>query len=318
MSASLDIAVVGAGAAGLTAARLLSTDHRVVLYEKETDFGGHIHTVTLTSGPDAGTCVDTGFIVMNKGTYPLLTRMLDKLEVERIPGDMSFGFLDKQTGLSYSGNGLRGLFAQPANALRPSYWHMLRGIGRFFQRGRAALDDPSVDSLTLDQWLARERFPQSTVEQYVLPMGGAIWSTPGMRFGAFPAKTFLRFFANHGLLQATDQPRWQTIRGGSYTYVRKLLQTFPGKALAATPVRAIRRTADGVLVTVEGAEPRRFDHVVLAAHANESLAMLEDPSDDECRLLGAWSYNDNQTVLHSDASVMPPNRRAWASWNSNL
>lgn len=311
----LDIAVVGAGVAGVVSAHVLSRKHRVTLFEKGEEIGGHTHTVVIPSGPDAGTPVDTGFIVHNDRTYPLFRRFLGQLGVGIQESDMSFSYHDESAGFFYSGPGPGAVFAQRRNLLSPPFLRMLVDIWRFGRDAQRELDRASIPAVTLDEWLEKGGYSRWTVDRYVTPMAAAIWSTRPSEVGAYPAESFLRFFGNHGLLSLRDVPRWATVAGGSASYLRAFLRAFPGRVRTAEPVASIRRDERGVEVrTSQGSE--RFDAVVVAAHADEALSLLGDPSDDERRLLGAWRYQANRTVLHRDPSVLPPSRRAWASWNS--
>ncbi len=310
-----NIAVIGAGVAGLTAVFVLQRRHRITLYEKNNYAGGHTHTIELPDGPDRGTPVDTGFIVMNHRNYPLLTRLFQKLSVALQDSDMSFSYYDPTTGLEYSGSGLNGLFAQRRNLLRPSYYRFIREILRFFREAEADLGSGGLSGLTLGQYLEKRRYSSQLIAHHVIPMGAAIWSTPGNRMLEFPAENFVRFFHNHGLLGLRDRPQWKTVVGGSQVYVRKILSDFRGEVFLGRAVRTVTRQDDFVEVCTCDGAPRRFDAVILATHADQALALLSDPSAQEKDLLGAWSYSENPTVLHTDCSVMPPLRRAWASWN---
>jgi len=311
----LRIAVVGTGAAGLTAAWLLARRHEVTVFEKNDYAGGHVHTVVLDSGPDAGTPVDTGFIVMNHRTYPVLTRLLAVLGVSLRDSDMSFGYHDELTGLQYCGSGLNTLFAQRRNLFRPSFHGMIRDILRFNREAPQDLAAGKLAGLSLGEYLDRGGYGRAFVDDYILPMGAAIWSPPRQKMLAFPADNFIGFFANHGLLSVSDRPQWRTVAGGSHTYVRRILAALPRPVRLGTPVTGIRRDGPQVLVR-HGEEQEPFDRVVVAAHADEALRLLEDPTGDEQRWLGPWQYEPNRTVLHTDASVLPPLRRARASWNS--
>ncbi|HNR37626.1 MAG TPA: FAD-dependent oxidoreductase [Acidobacteriota bacterium] len=311
----LDIAVVGCGVAGLAAAHVLQRRHRVTVFEKNDHLGGHTHTVVIPDGPDAGTPVDTGFIVFNTRTYPNFIRLLDDLGVAARASEMSFSFTCRATGLVYAGTDLNGLFAQRRNLLRPAFLGMLRDIGRF---GRRAGDDLAAGRLagrTLGDYLADLGLGRAFRDDYLLPMGAAIWSTPTRDMLAFPAESFIRFFGNHGLLTLRDRPQWQTVAGGSHSYVKAFAAAFRGELRPGTAVAGVRRDADGVTVHLADGASRRFHHAVIATHADEALALLEDPTPDETRLLGAWRYNRNHTVLHTDAAALPPLRRAWAAWN---
>lgn len=312
---ALDIAVIGAGAAGLTAAHVLQRRHRVTLFERDTRPGGHVKTVTVPDGPDAGTPVDTGFIVFNNDNYPLFNRLLDQLEVRSSYSDMSFSYHSEESGLQYAGTGLDGLFAQRRNLLRPAYWNLVRGILRFCSVAQQQLAAGALDGQTLDQFLRSSGFDGAVADEYVLPLAAAIWSASRDDIRQFPAESLLRFFDNHGLLRVRQRPRWKTIIGGSKTYVRKLLDGFNGEVETAHHVRGVRRTDDGVQVRQADGTLRRMDRVVMAVHADEALALLEDPGAEESELLGAWRYNASTACLHTDATLMPPNRRAWASWN---
>jgi predicted NAD/FAD-binding protein len=309
------VCVVGAGVAGLTASYLLQQRHSVTLLERNLYFGGHTHTVVLPDGPDAGTPVDTGFIVMNHRNYPLLTRLFERLGVALRDSEMSFGYHDERSGLQYSGGGLNGLFAQRRNLVRPAFLRLVAEIMRFFRSAPAALDAGRLSGLTLGDYLRREGFSDSFVRHHLIPMGAAIWSTPCDRMLEFPAENFVRFFRNHGLLGVSGRPQWKTVAGGSHTYVRRLLEEFRGETRAEARVRRIRRLAHEVLVTTAGGETLACDHVVLAVHADEALALLADPTPEEQRLLGCWRYERNRVALHCDPALMPPLRRVWSSWN---
>ncbi len=312
-SAQGTIAVIGGGVAGLSAAFLLQEKFKVTLFEKNDYVGGHTNTIVIPSGPDAGTPVDTGFIVLNDRTYPTFHRFLQRLGVSARASDMSFGFYDEGTGLQYAGSDLNGLFAQRRNLFRPDFHRMLWDIRRF---GKEGLEDlkRGATAPTLGKYLESKRFSKEMIDRYLLPMGSAIWSTPPGEIWEFPTETFLNFFKNHGLLDLSDRPQWQTVVGGSQSYVRAFLKAFRGEVRKGSGVSSLRREGEGVVLR-QGNREERFDKAVVAAHADEALMLLEDPSDEERRLLGAWRYQDNHTVLHSDVTVLPPNRRAWASWN---
>ncbi|UCG39781.1 MAG: FAD-dependent oxidoreductase [bacterium] len=307
-------AVVGGGVAGIVAAHLLQRVHQVTLFEANDYLGGHTHTVIVPDGPDAGTPVDTGFIVHNDRTYPLLRKFLSQLNVSVRDTGMSFSFHDRVSGLAYSSRGLRGLFAQPANLLRPGFWRMLEGIARFCRDGTRLVEEDRVPDVSLGRYL-EGRYPGETVHNFILPMASAIWSASMEDMEQFPAASFLRFYHNHGLLTLTRQPRWMTIVGGSRRYVEAFEGSFTGSVHLGTPVVALRRENGRVRVRTAAGQSHTFDRVVVAAHADDALKMLEDPSDEERRLLGSWRYRANRTVLHTDTSVLPPVKGAWAAWN---
>ena len=307
-------AVIGGGVAGIVAAHRLQDIRRVTVFEAADYLGGHTHTVSVPDGPEGGTPVDTGFIVFNEATYPLFIAFLEDLGVPSRETEMSFGFHCERTGLTYAGTDMNGLFAQRRNILSPGYWRFLFEIARFCRQ--AAADLEAGDDLgTLDEYIGRRGYRPFMVENYLLPMAAAIWSTPAGRVGRFPALSFLRFFRNHGLLSLVNRPRWRTVQGGSCSYVRAFARRFGGDILLNSPVARVLRTPEGVRVEVEGREPRVFDEVVIAAHADQALRLLGDPSPEEERLLGAWTYEENRTVLHTDVSVLPDERSAWACWN---
>lgn len=309
------IAVVGGGVAGLVSAWLLSRKHTVTLFEKNAYVGGHTNTLTVGDGPDAGLAVDTGFIVCNDRTYPNFHRFLKELGVGVRAADMSFGFHDEASGLQYAGTDFNGLFAQRRNLLDPRYWRMLKELLRFNRIGARSLQDGSAEGLTLGAWLSKNGFQGWVLDHYIIPMGAAIWSAPFEQMLSFPAHTYLRFFSNHGLLTVTDMPQWQTVVGGSSSYVKAFLERFQGTVHQGRPVAWVSRSLEGVTLGFDGGAEESFDTVVLAGHADESLKLLRDPSSDEKRLLGPWRYQANSTVLHWDTRLLPPNRRAWASWN---
>ncbi|MDF1554728.1 MAG: FAD-dependent oxidoreductase [Deferrisomatales bacterium] len=312
---NLRVAVVGAGVAGVTAAHLLQRRHQMTLYEKNDYVGGHTHTIEVPDGPDRGLPVDTGFIVLNDRTYPLLHRLLAQLGVDVRDTEMSFSFQSGATGLEYACTGLNQLFAQRRNLVRPAHWRLLFEVARFCRTARADLAENRLGRATLHEYLARGRYHRDMVDHYLVPMASAIWSTPPGQVTSFPAEPFLRFFDNHGLLSPFHRPRWQTVVGGSHAYVKAFLAGFGGEVHTRAAVTGIRRGDNGVTVSAEGGEPESYDRAVVAAHADEELRLLDDPCDLERDLLGTWRYQRNRVVLHTDASFLPRSRRAWGCWN---
>lgn len=311
----LNIAVIGGGISGITTAYLLQRKHHVTLFEKNDYVGGHTNTITIGQGADAGTPVDTGFIVLNKKTYPNFLRFLDQLDVSISPTDMSFGYHCRETGLSYASSDLNTLFAQRKNILSPSYWRFMVGMMRFIRSARSDYHAGRLENITLGDYLQRNGYGKDVIRRFVIPMAAAIWSASDIDMMAFPMRSFAQFYNNHGLLAVSGHPPWFTVSGGSCTYVKKFLEQFSGTVLPNCPVHSVRSDHEKAVVRTAGGDDQIFDRVVIAAHADEALAMLADPTTDEKRLLSPWRYSRNRTVLHTDESLMPPVKRAWASWN---
>jgi predicted NAD/FAD-binding protein len=311
------VAVVGAGIAGLAATYLLSRAHDVTLFEAEGRLGGHAHTHVVTGG-DGTWPIDTGFMVFNERTYPNFVRLLRQLGVESRPSDMSFGLRCRRCAVAFSSRGLRGLLAQPWRAADPRHLAMVRDMFRFFREGKRLLDQSSVASdPSLGEFLARGRYGRWFQRHFLLPMAGAIWSAPGRDIRAFPARSFLRFYENHGLLGVDDAPVWQTVAGGSRTYVEAIRARSRATFHTGVPVTAIRR-CPGTAMLQTAAGTQTFDCVVIATHADQALALLHDPSDAERDALGRFRYSMNRAVLHSDESALPVRSAARASWNSEV
>ncbi|MGC9323680.1 MAG: NAD(P)/FAD-dependent oxidoreductase [Desulfomonilia bacterium] len=311
----LRIAVVGAGVAGIVAAHVLQRSHDVTLYEKNDYIGGHTHTIVVDSGEDAGTPVDTGFIVCNDKTYPNFLLFLQQLGVEKRKSSMSFSYYDPVKRLQYGSSGADTLFAQRRNVLRPSFWRMFLGILVFNRITPALLHQGKLRGFTMGEYLMAHRFNRFFIEDYLIPITAAVWSAPDVRMFDFPMETFARFFENHGLFSITRHPQWFTISGGSHTYVKAFLKGFTGKVLRNFAVQSIRRADGAVFIKAHDAEEERYDAVVIACHADEAFEMLSDPSSEERALLGVWTYSRNRTVLHTDTSFLPPERKVWSSWN---
>lgn len=308
------IGVVGGGVAGIVASYLLQDDADVTLFEKNDYFGGHTNTIVIQDGRDEGLAVDTGFIVLNDRTYPLLHSLFRRLNVSVRYSDMSFGYYCERSGLQYAGTGLNGLFADRFRALNPGYLKFLMEISTFGKRGIS--DITRLDSsVTLGAYLKECGYGQMTIEQYILPMGAAIWSTPADGMLEFPALTFLEFFKNHGLLNLRDRPQWQTVSGGSFQYVRRFIESFKGTLFSKSAISRVARTASGVDIETEDGERHNFDSVVMAVHADQVLSLLKDPSEEEQNLFSVWSYQLNRAILHTDVRVLPPKKAARASWN---
>jgi predicted NAD/FAD-binding protein len=310
------VAIVGAGVSGLVAAHLLHREHDVHVLEAGAHAGGHTNTVRVDA-PDGPHFVDTGFIVFNDRNYPRFEALLRELGVASQPSDMGFGVSDGHGGFEYTGTSLNGLYARRAHLVSARFQRMVGEYVRFNREARALLageDDPSLAA-----WLQDRRFSEDFVQRLIVPQAAAVWSADPAQMWTFPARFLVEFFANHGMLGLRGRPQWRTVTGGSHGYVHALTAPFRDRIRLDTPVTSVRRDGDGVLVTTRGGGgPERFDEVVLACHADQALALLTDPSDREHELLGAFPYQPNEAVLHTDTSLMPRRRRAWASWNYHL
>ena len=313
------VAVIGSGISGLSAAHALAGVAHVTLFEAGSHFGGHTHTVDVTlDGITHG--VDTGFLVFNERTYPGLIRLLAELQVETTASEMSFSVQVPDLGLEWSGCNLNSVFAQRANLARPGFWRMLKDMLRFNKICTAIAVSGNEEKLqqAIADFLAEHRFSAEFRDWYFLPMIGCIWSCPTDQMLRFPIATMIRFCHNHGLLQAAHRPRWFSVAGGARNYVEKMLKHIPDARLDS-PVRSVRRMppgvgSAGVLVGTDlGGE--RFDEVVMACHSDQSLALLADATPAERALLSAIRYHPNRAVLHTDSSVLPRRKLAWAAWN---
>ena len=305
------IAIIGTGISGMGAASILHPYHDITVYEKNARIGGHSRTVDVLT-PDGIIPVDTGFIVFNKQNYPLLTKLFAHYNVPVCKSDMSFGASIHNGWLEYGTQNLCNVFAQKRNILNPEFWGMIMDVLRFNKQAKAYLEkDPSVtlgdclDALKMGDWYR---------QYFLLPMGACIWSTPLAQMLDFPASSFLRFFENHGLLSLTNQPQWYTVAGGSKEYVSRLTKPFEGTIQLNCGIRRVERVTGGVMIHDTQGGSSVFDQVVFACHADQVLACLQNPSDDEKSILGQFRYQPNRMILHSDTSFMPKNRQAWASW----
>lgn len=308
----MKIAVVGGGISGLGAAWILSRRHEVHLFEAAPRLGGHAHTVTVHE-ENRAVPMDTGFLVYNELTYPNLIRFFEHLGVETVASDMSLSIQSGDGELEWSGTNLNSIFGQRMNLLRPRFHRMLLDILRFARQADELLLQARRHAWTLGEVLAAGRFSREFSADYLLPIGGAIWSTSPRRMLEFPAETFLTFFMNHKLLQVNNRPVWRTVKNGSINYVQRAARGI-GKIHLASPVREVERLEDGVRVRTARDEGI-FDRVVLAAHAPQILQMLARPTASERRVLGAIAYQPNLALLHRDRAVMPRSRRCWSSWN---
>jgi predicted NAD/FAD-binding protein len=309
----MKIAVIGTGIAGNVAARELCREHEITVFEAGDHVGGHTHTHSIDDN-GRPLAIDTGFIVFNDWTYPNFIALLDELGVSSQPSEMSFGVRCERTGLEYKGHTLNTLFAQRRNLLRPSFHRMLRDIVRFNREARGLLETGD-DSLTLGDYLHDNHYSIAFIDYYIIPMGAAIWSAEPRHMLSFPATCFARFFANHGLLNIRNRPQWRAIRGGSRNYVEKLTAPFRQQIRLNSPVTGITRRATHIEISSARYGMERFDHVFIACHSDQALAMLRDASPLEREVLGAIPYQHNDVVLHTDTSLLPRRRLAWSAWN---
>ncbi|MGB0257178.1 MAG: NAD(P)/FAD-dependent oxidoreductase [Coraliomargarita sp.] len=311
----MKIAVVGCGVAGLTAAWLLSRKHEVHLFEKNNYPGGHTRTLDITDGPDAGTPVDTGFIVMNHRNYPHFTEVLRQLKVELADSSMTFSFNDTVSGYAYSGNSIGSLFPSLGYYFKPAHLAFVRDLWRFAKVGYRDLQSGYLAGRTLGEYCDERKFGNAFLHHYLYPMGAAIWSSPIQELREFPAQPYLHFLENHGLLRLTNRPQWKYVKGGSRTYVRAMLKTFKHQPQLNAAPQTIQRHEHGVSLLMQDGEALEFDHVVIGAHADEALKLLLDPSDAEQQNLGPWRYQPNTVTLHTDTTHLPNSSKLWSSWN---
>lgn len=308
----LNIAVIGSGIAGMSAAWLLNQRHNITMFEKNGRLGGHSNTVFVDTdlGP---TPVDTGFIVFNDVTYPNLTALFEHLDVETKPSDMSFGV--SLQGLDYSSVGAAAFLCGGRNLLNPRFWTMTLDLLRFYKNAPSELVDARDTMVSLGDYLEQRGYSQTFQRDHILPQAAAIWSASLADIHHYPACAFIRFFENHGLLKLKGRPIWKTVTGGSRAYVHKLTASYIERVRLNVGAIRVRREAGGVWVRDANGHAERFDHVVIATHGDEALAMLDDPSAEERRLLGSFRYTKNRAVLHTDAGLMPRREALWASWN---
>ena len=307
------IAVIGAGISGLGSAYLLSKKHHVDLYEKESRLGGHART-TMVEEDGKAFGVDTGFLVFNYQTYPLLTGLFKELDVAIEHSDMSFGFWDKTTNIAYNAQTLGGLFFQKKNLFSLSHYKMIFDIIAFNKKANRDVDNNTKDlDKSLGEYL--EDFGVAFKERYILPMGAAIWSTPSDEMNEFPARTFLQFFKNHGLLGVTTQHQWLTVSGGSKNYVEKIQKHISGEIILGAEIERVTRDSEGAELHFASGQSKCYDKVIFATHAPDTLSMLGDASEHEQEILGAFGYKQNDALLHNDAKALYPDKKIYAAWN---
>jgi predicted NAD/FAD-binding protein len=311
----MKIAIIGTGIAGNVAGYHLQRAHDISVFEAGGHVGGHTHTHSVTAGGETH-AVDTGFIVFNDWTYPNFIELLTELGVESQPSDMSFSVRVEKSGLEYNGTSLNSLFAQRRNLFRLSFHRMIRDILRFNRESLKLLGGST--EVALGEYLETQGYSREFIDHYLIPMGAAIWSTDPTRMLGFPARYFVRFLHNHGMLSVDERPQWRVIRGGSARYVEKLTAPFADRIRLNTPVEYVRRLPDRVLVKARGQEAERFDHVFFACHSDQALALLADANTLEREVLGAIPYQENEVVLHTDSSLLPRRRLAWAAWNYHV
>jgi uncharacterized protein len=309
----MKIAVLGAGISGLGSAYILSSKYQVDLYEKDSRLGGHART-TMINDENKTFGVDTGFLVFNEPTYPLLTKLFKQLNVEIEKSDMSFAFWNKDKNIAYNGSSVKGMFAQKRNLFSPTHYKMIKDILTF---NETATNDLKNNSNNLDKTLGEyiSKYSDAFKQRYILPMGAAIWSTPSEEMSEFPTRTFLTFFKNHGLLGVDSHHQWLTVSNGSINYVEKIKEKISGKIFLNSNIVKIRRAVNGVYLIHKDGTKSFYDKVVLAMHAPDALEILEDATQNEVEILSAFKYKENSAVLHNDNNILYPNKKMYAAWN---
>ena len=312
----MEIAIIGTGIAGNVLAHRLHPQHEITVFEANSYVGGHSNTVELDTA-DGPVHLDTGFMVFNDRTYPNFQGLMDELDIAYRPSEMSFSVQCQQSGLEYNGSSLNGLFAQRSNLFRPAFYGMIRDILRFNREALESLANNETDE-SLADFLARGRYGSLFIQQYLIPMGAAIWSAEPDMMERMPARFFIRFFNNHGLLSLENRPQWKVIQGGSQAYVTRLVADHLHRIRLSSPVQTVIRHPDQVLIKTAGSEPEPFDRVFIACHSDQALSMLDTPTELERQVLGAIPYQSNEVILHQDDAMMPSRRAAWASWNYHI
>jgi len=307
------IAVIGSGISGLSAAWLLSRTQNVTLFEKAERLGGHTNTV-IAQTANGPVPVDTGFIVYNEPNYPNLTALFDHLGVETARSYMSFAVSIGAGTMEYSGEYLWGLFGQARNIVRPRHWQLVADIMRFFRDAEKQIGDCDED-LSIGDFLIRYGYSQAFIDDHILPISAAIWSTPSRGMLDFPARTFIGFFSNHSLLQVLGRPVWRTVKGGSREYISRLLEDSRINTVTGADISAIRRHAQGAEIYFSDGSHQHFDQVVFACHADQALALLADATEAERSILSNFRFTPNRAVLHTDPAFMPKRRHLWSAWN---
>jgi predicted NAD/FAD-binding protein len=309
------IAIIGSGISGLTSAYLLSQKHQITVFEKNDYIGGHTATKDIELNGQQY-AIDTGFIVCNDRTYPNFLKLLAQLNVKLQPTEMSFSVINRDTHLEYNGNNLNSLFAQRRNIFKPKFWRLIREILTFNKRCKALYHDDNINAeKTLGDFLKQHQFSDYFCQNYILPMGAAIWSTSLIEMSAFQLKFFVRFFYNHGLLNVTDRPQWYVIPGGSRQYITPLIKKFKNDIQLNSEITQVIREESGVVIKFSNGETQTFDDVIFACHSDQALALLANPSEAEQAILGDIPYSENEVILHTDVNLLPKRKLAWASWN---
>ncbi|TPH12085.1 NAD(P)/FAD-dependent oxidoreductase [Litorilituus lipolyticus] len=313
-----NIAIIGSGISGLTAAYLLSKKHHVTVFEKNAMIGGHTATVDVTVD-NQDYAIDTGFIVFNNKTYPNFLALLCEIGIDKQETQMSFSVHNASTGLEYNGHNLNSLFAQRRNIFRPKFWLLIKEILRFNKLCKKIYQQDNYQAgLSLGDFLSNNRFSDFFAEHYILPMGAAIWSSSLAQMEAFEFQFFVKFFSNHGLLNIKDRPQWYVIPNGSRSYLTPLCKPFSENIKLNTNIKSIVRTNSGVTIIFHDETKQYFDEVVIACHSDQALTLLADASENEKKVLSAMPYKANSVVLHTDINMLPQRKKAWASWNYQL
>jgi len=307
------MAVIGTGIAGMSAAYFLHKDYDLTVFEKKDYIGGHSNTIDVKKPEEAS--FDTGFMVFNFETYPNLVKLFKKLDVKIKKSDMSFSVQNKTKGLEYSGSSLNHLFSQRKNLLNPSYYKFLMEINRFNQNAPKLLEGTRNEYLTIGEYIENERYSLSFLEDYLIPMSSAVWSTPPNKMLNFPVTTLVQFFFNHGFLGLNTQHQWYTVDGGSRNYCKKLTKPFAEKIHINSAVRGVFKEKDGSVSIQTDDGKQIFDKVVLACHGDEALRMLQNPTEQQLKILTSFRYEKNRATVHTDTSLMPSKKMAWSSWN---